>query len=118
MSQLPDPFKGKPIIALDFDGVIHQYSGWNGGKLNEPIPGAKEAIVLFVNAGFRVVVFSTRDENMIKPWLQLNDFPELEVCSEKPPAVVMLDDRALTFDGVWTPELIARLASFKPYWEQ
>ena len=38
----------KPIICLDFDGVIHSYtSGWKGAAVipDPPVPGALEFIV-------------------------------------------------------------------------
>lgn len=39
---------GKPILCLDFDGVIHSYtSGWKGASVipDPPVPGALEFIV-------------------------------------------------------------------------
>jgi hypothetical protein len=33
---LPD---GRKVIALDFDGVLHDYHGWNHGMLKDEIPG-------------------------------------------------------------------------------
>jgi hypothetical protein len=91
MSALKDPFRGDPIIALDFDAVLHEYRGSNDGKMLGPIDGALEAVQELQNRGFRVVVFSTRDEAMIRPWLAEHSFPELEICSEKPPAVCFVD---------------------------
>lgn len=117
MSKLVNPLGGKPIVALDFDGCIHIYKGWNGGKLNEPMPGAREFIEKLQLRGFRVVIHSTRDEAMIRPWLEDHGFPALEICSEKPAAVVFLDDRALTFRGTFTNFLVDEVANFRPYWE-
>lgn len=55
----------KPILCLDFDGVIHSYaSGWKGANVihDPPVPGAiaflREAV-----QSFRVAIFSGR-----KPW--------------------------------------------------
>lgn len=116
MSKLENPFSGKPIIAMDFDAVIHKYTGWNGGQMNEPISGAKEFIEKLQLRGFRVVIFSTRDENMIRSWLKQWEFPDLEICSEKPPAKVFLDDRCVCFDGRFTQQLLDELSYFQPYW--
>ena len=117
MSKLINALSEKPIIALDFDAVLHKYNGWNGGKLDRPIDGAKEAVEKLLLRGFRVVVFSTRDSEQIRPWLKEFEFPELEICSEKPPFVALLDDRAICFRGRWTNALITELANFRPYWE-
>ena len=38
----------KPILCLDFDGVIHSYtSGWKGARiiLDPPVPGALDFIL-------------------------------------------------------------------------
>jgi hypothetical protein len=117
MSKLENAFGGAPILALDFDAVIHRYTGWNKGRLDDPIPGALSAIETFVNRGFRVVIHSTRSEEEIRNWLDEHRFPPLEICSEKPPAVCFIDDRCITFNGKWTADLIDHASEFKPYWE-
>jgi len=53
----------KKIVSLDFDGVIHSYtSGWKGPRCipDPPVDGALEAIIRYVQAGFRVCIFSSR----------------------------------------------------------
>lgn len=53
----------KPILCLDFDGVIHSYSsGWQGADLvsDEPVPGAIEWIWQAIVAGWNVQIFSSR----------------------------------------------------------
>jgi hypothetical protein len=51
-----------PILCLDFDGVLHQYtSGWKGADKipDPPVPGAKDFILAAMQT-FQVVVFSSR----------------------------------------------------------
>ncbi len=117
MSKLKDAFSGAPIVALDFDAVLHRYTGWNGGQMGEPLPGAQEFVEKLQLRGFRVVIHSTRDESQIRPWLEGHGFPPLEICSEKPPAVVFLDDRCICFDGRFTNFLLDQVTRFRPYWE-
>jgi len=105
-------------IALDFDGVLHHYTGWNDGVLGDPIDGALEAVHALVDSGEKVVIFSTREPEIIEEWLADYGFPLLEIVSVKPPAKVFLDDRAIRFDGRWTPLLIKQLVSFRTYWEE
>lgn len=130
----------KPILCLDFDGVIHSYaSGWEGADVvpDAPVPGALRFIVEAVSE-FRVAIFSSRSNqpggiDAMKQWLlghlglylaqtegvaeasaavtivnDLIDWP-----TEKPPALVTIDDRAICFDGTWPS--MKSLRDFKPW---
>jgi hypothetical protein len=118
----------KPILCLDFDGVIHSYtSGWKGADVipDPPVPGAmafiREAIV-----HFRVAIFSSRSNQpgglqAMKDYIVYNSeigfrdpiAEAIEWPLEKPAAFVTIDDRAITFTGVW-PDM-ATLKNFKPW---
>jgi hypothetical protein len=108
----------KKTIALDFDGVLHSYAGWNNGALNGPLPGALGAVNELLKRGYEVKIFSTRDRVTIEGWLRQHLFPTLEVCSDKPICVVLVDDRAIRFDGEWTPALLDEIENFQTYWEK
>jgi len=70
----------KPIVCLDFDGVIHGYqSGWKGAAVipDAPVPGAMDAITEYLDAGFAVHIFSSRSKSILgriamKRWLAKN----------------------------------------------
>ncbi len=121
---------GKPILCLDFDGVLHSYtSGWQGASIipDKPVPGAVEFLKEATNE-FEVHIFSSRSNQeggikamqtwleivvgetygMLPVWLDLIEWP-----TEKPPAMVTLDDRAITFTGKWPT--IETLLAFKPW---
>lgn len=104
-------------IALDFDGVLHQYSGWKGTELDGPIPGALEAVNKLLAEGFNVVVYTTREPYLVSTWLASHGFPELYVTDGKPLAMCYVDDRAFRFDGAWDAGVVARISSFRTYWE-
>lgn len=104
----------KKTLAIDFDGVLHKYSrGYQDGTIyDEPIEGAKEALKSFVDAGWRVVIFTTRlnDEvnkdvftqyDAMLTWLFNNGFSEgihyHELTGKKPLAKYYIDDRAVRF---------------------
>jgi len=66
----------KPILLLDFDGVIHSYkSGWKGAKVipDPPVPGALEFIAKAMEH-FQVCIYSSRSrqwggKRAMKRWL-------------------------------------------------
>jgi hypothetical protein len=92
-------------IAVDFDGVLHSYTTWDGDvPKNNPIDGAREFIDELVDREFEVVVFSSRAKNKtgingIKEWLKRHEFPSLKIYHEKPPAELYIDDRGYRFEG-------------------
>jgi hypothetical protein len=122
----------KPIICIDFDGVIHSYEkGWQGGVIyGTVVPGFFDWAMVAKNH-FILVIYSSRSKHNIQrtdmmewmakhiteldnPALTPNDF---EYTAEKPPAYVTIDDRGITFKGDWyAPELsVAALQAFKPW---
>ena len=111
----------KPILCLDFDGVLHSYvSGWQGADVisDGPVAGAQE----FCQAAlrhFEIVIHSSRCHqeggvDAIEQWLRKHEFPKgIVVAYYKPSAFVTLDDRAVTFSGIW-PDVQA-LLGFRPW---
>lgn len=132
----------KPILCLDFDGVCHSYvSGWKGADVisDPPVPGMCAALEAF-REHFEIHVFSARSShpggiNAMSGWFAeafttywFEKEPELRMRFErflcpdwlifddsKPAAFVTIDDRAITFTGVWpsADDLIA----FKPWYK-
>jgi len=125
----------KPILCLDFDGVLHSYtSGWQGADAipDAPVKGAMEFIAKAIKH-FNVQIFSSRSNQngglfAMQTWVrnQLEyhfgtheSSPYIDIMmaigwpSEKPPAMVTIDDRAITFTGEW-PD-IDDLLSFRPW---
>lgn len=129
---------GKPILVLDFDGVINGYqSGWCGAHFipDPPVPGAFEFMLLALNE-FEVKILSSRSHQeggipammaYIEYWAR-KELPSGYAANkiinqiawrkeafplEKPPAFVTIDDRALTFDGTWPS--MDTIRNFKPW---
>lgn len=123
----------KPILCLDFDGVIHSYtSGWKGADVI-PDPPVEGAIVFMLGAlrHFDVVIFSSRSNQRggiaaMKRWLREHagelawyetpdgaGLEDVRFVTEKPPALVTIDDRAITFTGVWPS--MESLKAFQPW---
>lgn len=122
---------GKPILCLDFDGVIHSYtSGWKGAAVipDPPVPGALDFIRRAVEH-FEVHIFSSRSNqdggiNAMRDYLWDHAVQQYGVSDarfivslvfafEKPHALVTIDDRAITFNGTWPA--IDDLRAFKPW---
>ncbi|MFG2963558.1 hypothetical protein ACGFZS_09740 [Streptomyces sp. NPDC048288] len=57
-------------IAVDFDGVIHQYSrGWQDGSIYDPpMPGALDGLRTLME-GDAVFIFTTREPEQVAAWL-------------------------------------------------
>lgn len=115
----------KPILCLDFDGVIHSYtSGWKGADVI-PDPPVADAIRFMREAleHFRVAIYSSRSGQpggieAMQAWLRrhadnLDWFAAIEWPTTKPSAFITIDDRALTFDGTW-PRM-ENLKTFQPW---
>lgn len=125
----------KPILCLDFDGVCHMYtSGWKGAGVipDEHVPGLFEFLES-VKDDFEVQVLSSRShqtggvEAMLvwfmeqrKLWRSRGGMPPVDTPltigfpTEKPPALITLDDRGWLFCGVWPT--VQQLKAFKPWY--
>jgi hypothetical protein len=130
----------KPILCIDFDGVIHSYtSPWvDATTIPDPyVPGffkwAIEATKLF-----NLVIYSSRSKDPNAPqamreWLGAQSINAIEVdevsrdfewprlfdcitfAHEKPPAFLTIDDRAICFEGDWSKVDPLALLDFKPW---
>lgn len=133
----------KPILCLDFDGVLHSYSsGWKGADVipDPPVNGMAAFLDKAVEV-FDVQVFSSRthqpggveamktfiwdalahyfdcqfagDPRGLERALAIRD--AISYPAEKPPAMVSIDDRALCFTGNFADFDPKRLLEFKPW---
>jgi hypothetical protein len=111
----------KPTVIFDFDGVINSYSsGWTGADStpDPPVNGIREAIAQ-IRRYYRVVVVSSRCYHpggieAIRAWLGKYDIAVDDVTDEKPPAKVIVDDRAINFDGN-AAVLLEKINKFQPW---
>lgn len=104
-------------IAVDFDGVIHQYSrGWQDGTIYDPpVDGAGEALNLLMTRDAVFIhtsrspqdvalwiastlgITATWDMEGARPYEFWNDRARVLVTNRKLPANVYIDDRGLRF---------------------
>lgn len=129
----------KPIICIDFDGVIHSYErGWQGGEIyGSATPGFFKWAIKAVDH-FQLVIYSSRSktpEGIIAmreaigkwsidaihngevsgdfEWPKL--FDHLEFADVKPPAFLTIDDRAICFKGNWNVLEPSELLQFQTW---
>lgn len=129
----------KRIISVDFDGVLHSYiSGWKGADVITD-PPVEDAVAWLLEATkhFDVHIFSTRSHQeggiaamqdflieALEKYVK-DQFPQFEPDvgnfvlntikwpTTKPPALVMIDDRAICFMGTFPSMEV--LKNFKPW---
>lgn len=117
-----DCYKAGPkIICVDLDGVLAQYSGWQGpDHIGDPLPGAREFLDSLNDMGYEIVIFSTRSPAAVIAWVQKYDLARnyfVGARNEKLPATAYVDDRAICFRGDFS-ETLMQLKYFKPYWKE
>ena len=155
------PYK-KPILCLDFDGVIHSYSsGWKGARVipDVPVDGVGVFLLKAVQH-FRVAILSSRShqwggrramrryvrailwdacladseeagrawsatQGKPEEWIPWTAYDVRDVADHigskimwpffKPPALLTIDDRAMTFNGDWASYDPKVLEGFQPW---
>lgn len=101
----------KPILAIDFDDVIADYSaGWQGERVyGEPIAATVEKLRCLKKRGWRILIWTCRSESEYEdliaylnrwgiPFDSLNEQIESFTNSRKVYADIYLDDRGFRFD--------------------
>lgn len=95
-------------IAVDFDGVIADYDGYQGpGVLGAPRPDVREAMAALRSEGWKIVIHTTRGQEEIAGYLarhaipfdEINSNSDYETQGPKPVADVYWDDRAVRYSG-------------------
>jgi len=118
------------LIAVDFDGVIAKYDGWEGyGIFGKPLPRVAEALAFLRDAGNEIIINTCRIElDLIEKYLKdnniqydyINHSPQTEernLSKEKQSADIYIDDRGICFKGEWNEDFVKAILTFKPWWK-
>ncbi len=100
-------------IAIDFDGVIHNFDkGWHDGTCyGEPLPGSLDAIMK-LSKKYNIIIFTAKAKNnrplvngktgteLVKEWLEKYNVMQYiqDITSEKPRAKIYIDDNGYRFN--------------------
>lgn len=115
-------------ICIDIDGTISHFIEWQRPTVfGEIIPGAAENIQRLKDAGYFIIIYTTRaDKDAISDFLHRNSIPfdainenpsqPANAIGGKPIADVYLDDRNVPFKGDWD-KAYNDIVTFQP-WEQ
>jgi hypothetical protein len=129
----------KPILCIDFDGVIHSYErGWQDGSIYGTATPGFFAWAIQACEMFQLVVYSSRSSSpegitAMREWIGTQsveaiergevpgsyEWPELwanlTFADKKPPAFLTIDDRCVRFMGDWGDLMPEQLRAFKPW---
>ncbi len=95
-------------IAVDFDGVIADYDGYQGpGVLGAPRGDVVAAMRTLAGEGWKIIIYTTRGETEIVaylvqhkiPYHEINRNSDYKTQGSKPVADVYWDDRAFRYSG-------------------
>lgn len=106
----------KPILCIDFDGVIHDYlKGWQDGSIYGDVTPGFFDWASRAKGRFKLVIYSSRSKDAaqledMRAWLEQKiaeamfasvSIDDFEFSGVKPPAFLTIDDRCVRFDGRW-----------------
>lgn len=101
-------------IAVDFDGVIHNFDkGFHDGTCyGDPLPGALDAIKT-LSTKYNVIIFTAKAKpsrplvngktgtELVQEWLEKHDVMQYvtEITAEKPRSQIYIDDKGYHFQN-------------------
>jgi hypothetical protein len=113
----------KGVVCVDFDGTLVPWGPLMNPE-SQPLPGAVEAVQKMKNAGWRILIYTSRlspswhsasgekyEEQLqyVVDTLNRLGIPFDGITAEKVPAEAYIDDRAIEFTGDNWPEIAERM---------
>ena len=108
----------KKVLLIDLDGVLNTYTGEYKNNFIPPLAQGARDFLELLSKDFSVKIFTSREIKLTKEWVQNNKLDNLvdEVTNEKVPAWLILDDRALTFNGNYS-DIYEKIINFKVWYK-
>ena len=101
-------------VAIDFDGVIHNFNkGWYDGTCyGDPLPGSLQAIKR-LSERYNIIIFTAKAKpnrplvngkngtELVREWLTKHNVMQYiqDITSEKPRAKIYIDDNGYRFES-------------------
>lgn len=91
----------KKTILIDLDGVLNTYTGNYDENYIPPIKNGAYEFVEKLSEKFNLKIFTTRNKLLTCKWLIENKLDKFisDVTNIKVPAIMIIDDRSINFDG-------------------
>lgn len=109
----------KKLISIDLDGVLNTYHGnYDTVAISPPREGVHE-FLKNLSRKFTIDIFTARDSELVWNWLkehELYKFINNVTNVKSKNSTVILDDRAINFDGNFS-EAYRKILVFKPHWK-
>ncbi len=96
-------FSVNKVIAVDLDGTLSKYDGWQGREhIGDPVPGMPRRVKSWIKQGHEVVIFTARAEDpdaipFVRDWLSKQGLGHLEVTAVK----------SMSFDEIWDDKAVS-----------
>lgn len=106
-------------IQIDLDGVLNTYCGnYDENTISAPRKGAKEFLEK-LSQNYIIEIFTVRNTNLVNRWLienKLNKYITNVSNIKNPFSTVIIDDRALRFEGDFE-KTYEEIINFSPHWK-
>ena len=102
----------KRTLLIDVDGTLAEFVEFTEGQIGPPLKNAKK-MMGYLSKYFRIVIFTVRPKEVTEAWLKKWDIPYDDYI-QKPMSFLILDDRALRFNGDWE-QTKEEIFNFKPW---
>lgn len=108
---------GKSNILVDLDGVLNSYTGNFDENYIPPVRSGAGEFLAALSQKYVVKLFTTRNRLLASKWLIQSGLDKYvsDVTNVKEPAVLHIDDRALTFEGNFV-ETLKKVEAFKVWY--
>lgn len=106
------------VICIDWNGVLDTYQGYQNGRIYPLRDGAKAFLTVLVEKGYRIVILTAANVDVVHQWtidVGINHLIS-EITNIKVPAILYIDDRAITFRGDFYATLM-EILTFKVFWD-